>query len=264
MHARSYLVALGLLLVTPSLSRAQVPADLRAASRARTTAVAQADAATWDRLTADNFTIVTPSGKVLTKAERLALIKRQQPTSVTPPQHETIQASGTLAVQRFQGRDIWVTQVWGKDKRGWRVNAVQVTLVEPDSAAVRQAIDSIYTRYNAALKSGDAAGIAQMYTDDAIVMAPNFPAWQGRAAVNAGFAGFFGQFAITDVRLATRDVIVSGALAIEQGTYEWTLHPKTGADIKDNGKYLTVWQRQTDGSWKIVRDINNSDRPGAM
>ena len=264
MPARSYPVALGLLLVTPSLSRAQVPADLRAAARARNTAVTQADAATWDRLTADNFTLITAGGKVVTKAERLAQIKRQQPGAPVPLQHDTMQVNGNLAVQRFQGRDIWVTQVWGKDKRGWRVNAVQVTLIEPDSAAVRQAIDSAYVRYNAALKSGDAAAIAQMYTDDAIVMAPNFPAWQGRAAVNAGFAGFFGQFAITDVRLATRDVIVSGALAIEQGTYEWTLHPKTGADIKDNGKYLTVWQRQTDGSWKIVRDINNSDRPGTM
>jgi len=29
--------------------------------------------------------------------------------------------------------------------------------------------------------------------------------------------------------------------------------------MEDKGKYLTVWQRQGDGSWKVVRDINNAD-----
>ena len=49
---------------------------------------------------------------------------------------------------------------------------------------------------------------------------------------------------------------------IERGTYQWTLHPKsgTGADVTDNGKYVTVWELQDDGSWKISRDISNSDR----
>jgi ketosteroid isomerase-like protein len=36
---------------------------------------------------------------------------------------------------------------------------------------------------------------------------------------------------------------------------------KAGPEIKDKGKYLTAWQRQSDGGWKIVRDINNSDLP---
>ena len=31
--------------------------------------------------------------------------------------------------------------------------------------------------------------------------------------------------------------------------------------VKDKGKYLTVWKHQPDGTWKIVRDINNSDLP---
>ena len=34
----------------------------------------------------------------------------------------------------------------------------------------------------------------------------------------------------------------------------------TGSDAYI-GKYLTVWKHQPDGSWKIIRDINNSDQP---
>jgi ketosteroid isomerase-like protein len=48
---------------------------------------------------------------------------------------------------------------------------------------------------------------------------------------------------------------------VETGTFEWTLAPKNGLAAKDKGKYLTVWKRQMDGTWKIVRDINNSDLP---
>jgi ketosteroid isomerase-like protein len=59
----------------------------------------------------------------------------------------------------------------------------------------------------------------------------------------------------------TEDVMVSGDLAVETGTFAWTLQPKSGAEVKDKGKYLTVWKRQADGSWKIVRDIDNSDLP---
>lgn len=32
--------------------------------------------------------------------------------------------------------------------------------------------------------------------------------------------------------------------------------------MDDTGKYLTVWKKQPDGNWKIVRDIFNSDKPG--
>ena len=30
-------------------------------------------------------------------------------------------------------------------------------------------------------------------------------------------------------------------------------------EINDHGKYLIVWQKQTDGSWKIKVDTFNSD-----
>jgi ketosteroid isomerase-like protein len=89
---------------------------------------------------------------------------------------------------------------------------------------------------------------------------------QGSDAIRQGFTGFLGQYAIIDGKLATHDLVISGPYAIERGTYQWTLHPKsgTGPDVMDTGKYLTVWELQDDGSWKMIRDINNSDRPGSM
>ena len=48
----------------------------------------------------------------------------------------------------------------------------------------------------------------------------------------------------------------------ERGRYEITLAPKAGdAPMDDTGKYITIYQRQSNGSWKIARDIWNSDQP---
>jgi uncharacterized protein (TIGR02246 family) len=265
MTTRSLFLAAGLLILASQIGSAQVPADLRAASRARNIAVAKADAATWDKLTTDSFTVLFPSG-LLTKAQRLAAIKQQQPGQPAELKNEHWQRVGPAFVQRYQVGENAFLAVWVKDRGAWRVAAVQATILDPDSAAVHQAITAAYARFVDALKRGDAAAVAASYTDDAVLMVPNTTAWEGRAGITQGFAGFLSQFSVVDPRLTTKDVVLGGDYAIERGTYAWTLHPKTGtgADIVDNGKYLTVWQRQDDGSWKIVRDLSNTDRPGAM
>lgn len=71
----------------------------------------------------------------------------------------------------------------------------------------------------------------------------------------------FSSATLSNVTFQTEDVQVAGDLAIETGRYEMTVTPKQGKAINDKGKYVTVWQRQPDGSWKIVRDISNSDLP---
>jgi ketosteroid isomerase-like protein len=54
-------------------------------------------------------------------------------------------------------------------------------------------------------------------------------------------------------------VTLGGDLAVETGAFSMTTTMKNGKPITEQGKYLTVWKRQTDGAWKIIRDINNAD-----
>jgi uncharacterized protein (TIGR02246 family) len=131
----------------------------------------------------------------------------------------------------------------------------------PEVAAATKAIEAANARFVAALKKGDGAAAAANYTDDAIVMMPGEPAWKGRAAILKGLQDFVGMFKVTAAEMRSSQVMVGGDLAVETGTMEWTLQPKSGAAIKDKGKYLTVWKKQADGGWKIVRDINNTDLP---
>jgi ketosteroid isomerase-like protein len=54
------------------------------------------------------------------------------------------------------------------------------------------------------------------------------------------------------------DVGTGGDLGYTNGTYEITMN-----GVTDKGKYVTVWKKQSDGSWKAVEDIINSDVPPA-
>jgi hypothetical protein len=123
----SFFLPLVLISLIPNLATAQEPAELKEAMRARGQAVASADATTWDRLTAEDFTVVLQDGKLMNKAERLAQFKTQKPARRSPPQQEQIKHYDETYVRRFLGDNGWVLEVWTKDAGKWRVSAVQVT-----------------------------------------------------------------------------------------------------------------------------------------
>lgn len=131
-----------------------------------------------------------------------------------------------------------------------------------DVAAVRTSLEAANAKFMNAMKAGDTATAFANYADDAVVMMANQKPWRGRAEWSAGFGGLLSVMTIKDAAFTTSDVMVSNDLAIETGTYSMTLVPKGGPEIKDEGKYLTVWKRQADSSWKIIRDISNTSLPG--
>ena len=60
------------------------------------------------------------------------------------------------------------------------------------------------------------------------------------------------------------DVAKSGELGFAQGSYTMTMtNPKTKKGATDKGKYLTVFKKQADGTWKAVEDMVSSDGPMA-
>ncbi|MCH7939879.1 MAG: nuclear transport factor 2 family protein [Candidatus Marinimicrobia bacterium] len=62
--------------------------------------------------------------------------------------------------------------------------------------------------------------------------------------------------------ITNEEVRVAGDWAFARGTYTAILTPKAGGETIDiDGKYLTILERQVDGSWKIFRDCFNSNVP---
>jgi ketosteroid isomerase-like protein len=52
----------------------------------------------------------------------------------------------------------------------------------------------------------------------------------------------------------------SGDLAYEQGTFEESFKDGDGKPVHVVGKYVVVWKKQSNGQWKAIVDIFNTDR----
>jgi len=114
----------------------------------------------------------------------------------------------------------------------------------------------------AAFTSKDVNKAAAFMAPDGAMYEPNAPPVQGLDAVKNALAGMF---KMSDEKLTWTPTLVeaakSGDLGFSSGTYEFSFKDPSGKTIDDKGKYVTVWQKQADGSWKVIRDIFNSDIP---
>ena len=120
-----------LLNLLPMQLHAETPSELRLAMRDRIEAVWKKDAATWARLTADEFTVIVPEGTLMNKDQRLAALKAERPEPSHSLFSEQTQMYGDTAVHRFVDGSEWVLEVWHLEKGEWRVVAAQVNFVNP-------------------------------------------------------------------------------------------------------------------------------------
>lgn len=119
--------------------------------------------------------------------------------------------------------------------------------IEGVDAAIRALEDT----FDSQMRAGNVDGFMAMYADDVVLMPPNAPAFNGRAAVRQYWGGMLAAGS-SDVDLIPDDIQVSGDVAIERGHYEVT------KPFRDSGKYVVVW-RNRGGKWLITHDIFNSN-----
>jgi len=122
---------------------------------------------------------------------------------------------------------------------------------------VRAAIEKQNAAFSAAFARGDVAAVAAAYAEDAIAFPPDADLVRGRAAIQSMWQSLRDAGA-KSLALTTVDVHSSGSLAAETGTAVLKIQPPNAAEQSQTVKYVVVWKKGTDGSWKIYRDIWNS------
>ena len=132
-----------------------------------------------------------------------------------------------------------------------------------DEAAVRKSIASLDSQFVVAFNKGDAAAAASFYTDDAVSRAPNQEPASGRSAIQQGYDGLFKSTGkVSDFAIEMKDLDVFADRAVEVGSYSFHFTPAGAkAQMKDHGSYMNYWKKQSDGSWKIYRDVIVSSEP---
>jgi len=98
--------------------------------------------------------------------------------------------------------------------------------------------------------------------DDLRLLAPDIPITVGREASRAVFEELEALPGYS-LRYTPQMAEVSGTadLGYTIGTYQMTVPGADGELEEVTGKYLTVWRRQADGSWKAAVDMFNADKP---
>ncbi len=109
----------------------------------------------------------------------------------------------------------------------------------------------------------DADRIAAHYADDGNLMVPNAPMMTGKGAISTGMKDV-----LTDPNwsLALQPVQVevsrAGDLGYTRGTYVLTAtDPSSKKVATEKGRFVAIFRKQADGSWKAIEDISNAEAP---
>jgi len=130
--------------------------------------------------------------------------------------------------------------------------------VEAERAALLQ-VDADWAK---AAVAKDLERWLSFFADDAVMLPPNAPIMTGKDAIGKLWSEMFATPGFTlSLQPTKTEVSRAGDLAYILGTYKVTMNDPEGNPVTDRGKYVTVWKKQPDGTWKVVADIWNSDLP---
>lgn len=98
------------------------------------------------------------------------------------------------------------------------------------------------------------------WADDAIVMSPGQPAIKGKNAIREMIAG---ASKIPGFRISWEPISVvvskSGDMAYMIEQNQITVNDSLGKPVTEFNKSVTIWRKETDGSWKNIVDIWNAE-----
>ena len=131
----------------------------------------------------------------------------------------------------------------------------------PDTTAQdRAAIQGTVEPYTAAFNAGEFDAVVEFYDEQVIWMPVNAPAVAGRGAVRAAIDEL-AALGTPEILIVSDEIIVSGDIAFDRGNYRMTITPEDGDPTESSNKYLSVWRKLPDGSWKIARIMFSSNDP---
>lgn len=116
-----------------------------------------------------------------------------------------------------------------------------------------------HAAYVDAINTNDVDTIMAVMTDDVVFMPPHGPRMVGKDAIRPWVAGYVEAFDSRWIK-TTLEFQLAGDWAFEQYSYESADTPKGGGEtMRDTGKGLIIYRRESDGVWRVARDAWNSD-----
>lgn len=131
-----------------------------------------------------------------------------------------------------------------------------------DTAELKEKIQSINNKLAEMMVSGEEEAMWEYYADDIISMPSYQPMTKGiEACKKASEEMMSSGMKMTAFKSTVTDIVQAGNLVVDIGTYEITMMLPQMGDIpwSDHGKYMTIWEKQDDGSLKVKVETWNTD-----
>jgi len=137
-----------------------------------------------------------------------------------------------------------------------------VCLASAADTKVEQTLRDLDAQWSAAAEAKDVDKTVSYYAADAIVMPPNASSAKTKEAIRSAWKEMLTSPGAAISWKATKvEVAKAGDFAYVSGTYEETMTDASGKSVKDRGKYVELFKKQANGTWKVIVDIWNSDLP---
>ncbi len=131
-------------------------------------------------------------------------------------------------------------------------------------SADEQKLRDLDAQWSAAAVKKDVAATVVFYADDAVLCPPNEASVTTKDAVRKAWEELLeAPGAAIKWTSAKVEVAKSGEIGYVRGTYEQTMNNPGGEPVTERGKYVEIFKKQADGSWKCAVDIWSSDTPSA-
>lgn len=98
----------------------------------------------------------------------------------------------------------------------------------------------------------DGVLLGKHFADDVVMTPTEGPQIVGSNAVVEYHRDLYEDWGEMDVEFSIEEITILGGLAVEMGSYEFTMRPPDEDDVQHGGgEYLYTYERQSDGTWKI-------------
>ena len=110
----------------------------------------------------------------------------------------------------------------------------------------------------------DVEKIVSYWSDDALVIEPGQPVYEGKTAIRAYVAASL-QIPGFKIHWVSEKPVFSpdGKMAYMRGVDEMTVPGPNGALMTLHTRGISIWRRDPDGEWRCVADIANEPPPAA-
>lgn len=137
-------------------------------------------------------------------------------------------------------------------------NPLADTTVKPGKALLFE----LEAKFAQATAEGGGKAFATWFADDGVSLGKGLPPIHGREAIARQATWSPKNYQLT---WTPTDAVLSpgGDMGYTWGHYEGRSTDPDGNSRVTSGRYLTIWRKEPDGSWKVVLDASSDEPPGA-